>query len=98
MNTIIEQYNKEIDEAIAEVEAGNYISGRTWKSRQLNGRDCKVAASAAKTTGKVKTAILNSTGKLPGHPERCTRKINTGKIMTEVPARMKSTIIALHTG
>ena len=46
----IEQYNKEIDEALAEVEAGNYITQEEMENKRLNGKRSKMACPAAKPT------------------------------------------------
>ena len=48
----IEQYNKEIDEALAEVEAGNFITQEEMENKRLNGKRRKMASPVAKPTGK----------------------------------------------
>ncbi|HTN07432.1 MAG TPA: hypothetical protein VL121_11900 [Agriterribacter sp.] len=48
----MEQYSKEIDEALTEVEAGNYITRTKWKNGQLNGKGSKMVSPATTPTGK----------------------------------------------
>ena len=41
----LEQYNKEIDEALAEVEAGNYITQEEMEKEPPNGKRSKMASA-----------------------------------------------------
>ena len=46
----IEAYNKEIDEALAEVEEGNYISQNEMKRLQRNGKGSSMTEESSKST------------------------------------------------
>ncbi len=50
--TNLEDYNKEIDEALEEALAGNYIPRERWKTRPLSGKKSKVAHPVSKAIRK----------------------------------------------
>jgi hypothetical protein len=82
-NVSIEQYNKEIDEAIAGAEAGDFVTQTEMENKFQSGKGNKMATveknlkkfyeyilqTTIQNAEKVKSALIFSTKKIADHPE-----------------------------